>query len=145
MLRWYSWAMGFFGWIRFVLTIAIAIGVFIAAALALIDAVRKPAVAYTDGGKKTKKFWLLVLGAGGLFALLGAVGMINIMLNIIAIVPAAVYWYDVRPAIHHPTQARPAALRSPGPNFMPTRRRRPVSNITYDTRPAGKASDPRFD
>ena len=137
--------MGFFGWIRFGLTVVIAIGVFVAAMLALIDAARKPGTAYTDGGKKTKKFWLLVLGAGGLFALLGAVGMINIMLNIIAIVPAAIYWYDVRPAIH--SAPRPSSESGLGfrPNVLQARRRRPVPANSIDNRPAGKSSDPRFD
>ena len=138
--------MGFFGWIRFGLTIAITIGVLFVALLALVDALRRPADAFAENGKKTKKFWLLILGAGALFAVMGAVGMLNIMINILAIVPGAVYWYDVRPAIRHETSTN---QRATGATFRvpkQARRRRPAAvGAAIDTRPAGKASDPRFD
>jgi hypothetical protein len=91
--------MGVFGWIRTIITLAIAIGVLLAVALAVVDAIRRPAASYEASGKRTKRFWLLVLAAGTLFAVLGALQMVGIMLNIIAIIPAAIYWYDVRPAI----------------------------------------------
>ncbi|QAY69220.1 DUF2516 family protein [Xylanimonas protaetiae] len=78
---------------------AIALAVLVAAIIAIADAVRRPERAYTSEGKNTKTIWMLILGAGLLFALLGTLNMIGIVLNIIAIGPAAVYWYGVRPAI----------------------------------------------
>jgi|GEM_PF-435940 len=85
--------------LRFILVLVIGLGVLAAAVVAFVDAVRRPERAFTEAGKRTKKFWLLVLGAGLLFAVLGALNMIGIVLNLAALVPAAVYWYDVRPEL----------------------------------------------
>ena len=65
---------------------------------ALVDAARHRADAYVAAGKRTKNFWLVVLG----IAL--AVGIItfgNILgfIGLIAFVAAAVYLADVRPAL----------------------------------------------
>lgn len=85
--------------IRFFVAAAIAIAVLVCAVVALVDASRRPERAFASEGKQTKKIWMLILGGGLLFAVLGAVGMISVVLNIVAIGPAAVYWYGVRPAI----------------------------------------------
>ncbi|MCL1870003.1 MAG: DUF2516 family protein [Promicromonosporaceae bacterium] len=85
--------------IRWLVSSAVSLVVLVAAVIAIIDAARRPERAFTSEGKWTKPIWLLVLGAGLLFAVLGALGMIQIVLNIVAIGPAAVYWYGVRPAI----------------------------------------------
>ena len=93
--------MVIFAALRMVLTLAISSAVLICTLIALIDAVRHSDHVFIREGKKTKKFWLLILGAGVLFALIGFAGMIGIVLTIAAIAPAAVYWYDVRPAIKY--------------------------------------------
>lgn len=85
--------------VRLILVTVIGIGVLVVSAIALVDAITRPERAFASEGKRTKKFWLLVLGAGALVALLGALSMVSIMLNLIALVPAAVYWYDVRPEV----------------------------------------------
>ena len=85
--------------VRIFIDLAISLVVLVAAVVAIADGARRPERAYSVEGKATKKIWMLILGAGLLFAVLGALGMIQIILNILAIGPAAVYWYDVRPAI----------------------------------------------
>jgi hypothetical protein len=85
--------------IRWGVASAIALVVLVVAVIAFIDLLRRPERAFTAEGKATKTIWTLVLGAGLLFAVLGSLRMIDIVLNIIAIGPAAVYWYGVRPAI----------------------------------------------
>ncbi len=76
---------------------ALYLVVFVLAAWALIDAAVRPAVAFVNAGKRTKKFWLLVTGAATAisFAGLGGGGF----LVIIAAVAAGVYLADVRPAV----------------------------------------------
>lgn len=88
--------------IRFLLITVIGIGVLVAAVIAFTDAIRRPERAFSEAGKRTKKFWSLVLGAGLLVALLGAVGLVSIIFNLAALVPAAAYWYDVRPELPNP-------------------------------------------
>ena len=85
--------------LRWLVANAVALAVLVVSVIAILDALRRPERAYTAEGKQTKTIWMLVLGAGLLFAVLGALQMIGIVLNIIAVGPAAVYWYGVRPAI----------------------------------------------
>ncbi|MFP3713282.1 DUF2516 family protein [Puerhibacterium sp. TATVAM-FAB25] len=92
----------------------ISLAVLVVAVIALLDAVRRPERAFASEGKLTKKKWLLILGAGALFALLGALGLIGIVLNIVAIAPAVIYWVDVRPAIKPYGTGRP---RNQGPQW----------------------------
>lgn len=88
-----------FAFVRWLLTLLITTGVLVCALMALLDVLRRPDQVFVREGKRTRKFWLLLTGAGALFGLLGFVGMIGIFLNVMAITPAAVYWYDVRPAV----------------------------------------------
>ncbi|ACZ32030.1 hypothetical protein Xcel_3024 [Xylanimonas cellulosilytica DSM 15894] len=85
--------------IRELVALAVSLTVLVVAIIAIADAARRPERAFAAEGKATKTIWTLVLGGGLLFAVLGALGMIGIVLNIIAIGPAAVYWYGVRPTI----------------------------------------------
>lgn len=80
---------------------AVAIVAFVVEVWAFVDAVRRPAGAYTAAGKLTKQLWLIILGIALLFGLAGAVGFVTIiqMLPIIAFIAAAVYLADVRPAV----------------------------------------------
>lgn len=92
----------------------IALVVIVMAVIALLDAVRRPERAFASEGKLTKKKWLLILGAGALFALLGLLQLIGVVLNILAIAPAVIYWVDVRPAIKPYGDGRP---RNQGPQW----------------------------
>lgn len=81
--------------------IALYLLVFVMAVVALLDAVRRPAAAFVNGGKRTKGFWAAVLGVAT------AVSFIALpplragldLLVIAAAVAAIVYWVDVRPAV----------------------------------------------
>jgi uncharacterized membrane protein YkvI len=59
---------------------------------AFIDAAIRPERNYVINDKKTKQFWLVVLGLAVLTSWFG-------FLNLIGLVAALVYWLDVRPAI----------------------------------------------
>ena len=80
---------------------AVSIVAFVVEVWAFVDAVRRPAAAYTAAGKLTKQLWLIILGVALLFGVAGAVGFVSIiqMLPIIGFIAAAVYLADVRPAV----------------------------------------------
>jgi nitric oxide reductase large subunit len=80
-------------------TLAIGWGVLIALVIVLLDASRRPAHGFRSEGKLDKTKWMLILGFAGVVALLGALGMIGVFLNLVAVVPAAIYWVDVRPRL----------------------------------------------
>jgi uncharacterized membrane protein len=138
--------MGIFGWIRFAITLAVGVGVLVASILAFTDAARVPERAFVTADKRTKKFWLLVLGAGLLFSILGALQMVGIMLNIIAIIPAAAYWYGVRaevkPQVAAIQRLNTSALRN---SFSSRPPKNTVPFSPSDSRAAGNPNDPRFD
>lgn len=79
----------------------IAWGVFIALVVAIVDAARRPDRGYKSEGKLDKTKWLLILGFAGVVGLLGVLFLIDVFLNLVAIVPAAIYWVDVRPRLLH--------------------------------------------
>ncbi len=69
---------------------------------ALVDAARQRSDAFVAAGKRTKRFWLVVLTVGA------AIGFVTLPLNgrpdwlfisAIAVVGAAVYVTDVKPAV----------------------------------------------
>ncbi|WP_109471746.1 DUF2516 family protein [Ornithinimicrobium cavernae] len=65
---------------------------------AFIDALLTRADAFVAAGKRTKPFWMAITGIAA------AVGLVHLyqpfgMFNLIAIVAAAVYLTDVRPAV----------------------------------------------
>jgi hypothetical protein len=68
-------------------------------AWALVDAVRRPAGAFVAAGKRTKTFWVAIT------AVAAAIGFVSLpfvdlgFLGILAVVGAAVYLADVRPAV----------------------------------------------
>ena len=64
--------------------------------LALLDALRHRPDAFVAAGKRTKNFWLLVLGVA---TAVGFVSNVLSMFGVIAFVAAAVYLADVRPAL----------------------------------------------
>ena len=67
---------------------------------ALIDAVRRPAAAFTAAGKQTKPIWLLILGVASVVGLAFALyGGITSILAVAAFAAAAIYHVDVRPKV----------------------------------------------
>ncbi|GAA1094416.1 MULTISPECIES: DUF2516 family protein [Kitasatospora] len=73
---------------------------------AFVDAAIRREDAYRAADKKTKGFWLIVLGlALGIDLLLGA-NVLGNFLTLIGLVAAIVYVVDVRPAIKQLTDGR---------------------------------------
>lgn len=72
---------------------------------ALFHGARTPARAFPMAGKRTKRFWLIILVFAALFSFSSAVGYFGIglgQLNIFAIasvIAAGVYLADVKPAV----------------------------------------------
>lgn len=80
------------------LTLAIGVGLLGMMLWALIDCARTSPDAFVAAGKRTKTFWLLLTGGAT------AIGFVFVqypftLFNVIAIVAAAVYLADVRPAV----------------------------------------------
>ncbi|MEV6207343.1 DUF2516 family protein [Kitasatospora sp. NPDC051914] len=82
---------------------------------AFVDAAVRREDAYRAADKKTKGFWLIVLGlALGLDLLFGA-NVLGNFLTLIGLVAAIVYVVDVRPAIKQLTDGRGGGRRNIGP------------------------------
>jgi hypothetical protein len=82
---------------------------------ALIDALSQRPGAFVAAGKLTKRLWLIILGVATALGFLGLpIGGGNPLglLSIVAVVAAAVYLTDVRPAVR---QLRGRGGRNSGP------------------------------
>lgn len=80
--------------------VALAMAAFVVEAWAFIDAITRPAQAFTAAGKQTKQLWLIILGVAfvlGLYA--AAYGGATSILSVAAFVAAAIYLADVRPKV----------------------------------------------
>lgn len=83
----------------------LAVGIVGFKLFAFVDAVTRREDAFRAADKKTKPFWLIILGlALGLDLLLGAA--VFSILTLIGLVAAIVYTVDVRPAIKQLTDGR---------------------------------------
>ena len=106
--------------LQYYIVLALTLFAFGVEVWALVDAVRQRKGAFVAAGKLTKQLWLIILAvatAFGLLALtsaLGSTGTTNPLgiLSIVAVVAAAVYLTDVRPAVR---QTRGGGGRSSGP------------------------------
>jgi Protein of unknown function (DUF2516) len=81
--------------------LALGVVAFVVEAWAFIDALSRPAQAFTAVGKQTKQLWLIILGVAlvvGLAGVLLKAGPTSI-LPVAAFVAAAVYLADVRPKV----------------------------------------------
>ena len=81
-----------------VVTLALGVGALALGLFAFVDALRHDAGAYAAEGKKTKTFWLVVLGVS-LAVLFVSVQQVLNMFALIAVVAVGVYLADVRPAV----------------------------------------------
>lgn len=79
---------------------------------AFVDAVRRPAEAFTYAGKRTKVFWLVVLGAAFAITFVIFFDVLSIF-GILTVVAAAVYLVDVRPAVRQYRGGRGGSARGP--------------------------------
>ena len=78
--------------------LVISVGLFAMMVWALLDCVRARADAFPAAGKRTKQFWLLITAGATLLGFI-SIGRPLSIFNIIAVVGAAVYLADVRPAV----------------------------------------------
>ena len=76
----------------------IGVGVFAMMVWALVDCVRTRPDAFVAAGKKTKQFWLVLTGGATLIGFVFVLNPFNIF-NLLAVVAAAVYHADVKPAL----------------------------------------------
>jgi hypothetical protein len=80
--------------------VALAVAAFVVETWAFIDAIIRPAPAFTAAGKQTKKIWLLILGVAFVLGLYSAAyGGVTSILSVAAFVAAAIYLADVRPRV----------------------------------------------
>ncbi len=88
--------------LQYTLYWVLALAMLVLEVAAFVDALRHPAVSYTAAFKKSKNFWLALLGVMVLLGILSlpvtgiGFGLFGTML---CAVPAGVYFADVRPAI----------------------------------------------
>jgi Protein of unknown function (DUF2516) len=77
------------------------LGAFVVETWAFIDALTRPAAAFTAASKQTKPLWLVILGVAFVIGIAGAVGYLTLLsiFPIIAFVAAAIYMVDVRPKV----------------------------------------------
>jgi len=83
--------------------LVLGIGAFGLEVFALVDALRRRPDAFAASGKRTKQFWTLMLAAA---AAIGFVVLFSplTLFGLIAVVAAAVYLTDVRPALDEVTR-----------------------------------------
>ena len=77
---------------------ALSIVAAVIAIMALVDAVRRPAANFVSEGKRTKPFWMAITGAAMVLGFLTVFSPLNLF-ALLAIVGAAVFLADVRPAL----------------------------------------------
>lgn len=65
---------------------------------ALVDALRHPGNAYVAAGKRTKGFWLAVVGVCTAIGFITVFSPLNLF-GLLAVIGAGVYLADVRPAL----------------------------------------------
>jgi EamA domain-containing membrane protein RarD len=88
---------------QLVVFLALYLLVFIVCVVALVDLTRRPAQAFVSAGKRTKNFWLLVLGLATAVAFVAIPWPVGIgQLSFLALgsaVAGLVYLVDVKPAV----------------------------------------------
>ena len=92
--------------LQYFIVLALSLVAFGVEAFALVDALRQRKDAFVAAGKLTKQLWLIILAVAAAFGFLalpfGAGGGFTSplgLLSIVAVVAAAVYLTDVRPAV----------------------------------------------
>jgi len=94
--------VGIIGSLQWIVFLVLSLVVFGTQLFALVDAIRRPASAFTAEGKLTKPIWLAILGVAAALGFLSLPlgGGVNLgFLGLIAVVAAIVYLVDVRPRL----------------------------------------------
>ncbi|WP_051970191.1 DUF2516 family protein [Kitasatospora azatica] len=84
----------------------LSVGIILFKAFAFVDAATRREDAFRAADKKTKPFWLIVLGLALVLDLLFGANFISSFLTLAGLVAAIVYMVDVRPAIRAVTGGR---------------------------------------
>lgn len=79
-------------------TLVLGIAAFALMVWALVDCLRTRADAFPAAGKRTKQFWLLLTGVATAVGFVSIYAPLNIF-NLAAVIAAAVYHTDVKPAV----------------------------------------------
>ena len=87
-----------FGSLNILIALVFAGGAVVLSGFGLVDALRHRPDAFTAAGKRTKNFWLVVLGVAVALSLVSVYSAFSLPW-IIAVVGAGVYAADVRPAL----------------------------------------------
>jgi hypothetical protein len=82
-----------------VVTLLLSLAAFAMEAFALVDCLRHRPDAFVAAGKRTKKFWSIVLGIATLLGFVSINTFLVFSIGILAVVAAAIYLADVRPAL----------------------------------------------
>ncbi len=90
--------MDLLGSFQNVVNLALGLAALIAAGFSFIDAVRRPKEAFSYAGKRSKTFWLAVLGIALAVVFVLAFNPLNFLV-LLSVVAAGVYLADVRPAV----------------------------------------------
>lgn len=102
-----------FGTLQYYVVIALSVALFALELWAFVDALTRRPQAFTLAGKRTKPFWLVLTGIAALvgFAAMPPAHALSPfgIFSIAAVVVAAVYLVDVRPAVrlHRPRDDAP--------------------------------------
>ncbi|WP_336922473.1 DUF2516 family protein [Aquipuribacter sp. SD81] len=89
--------MDFLGTAQGLVLYALTLAAFAICVWALVDALRRPAAAFEYAGKRTKRFWSILLAVAVALAFVSIGG--GFFFVVIAVVAAGVYLADVRPAV----------------------------------------------
>jgi Protein of unknown function (DUF2516) len=96
--------------------VALAVVAFGVEAWALVDAIIRPAQAFTAVGKLSKPIWLIILTVAFVLGLYAAVyGSAIGFLSVLAFVAAAIYLADVRPKVKEFRRGRSSSSGPYGP------------------------------
>lgn len=89
------------GSIQSIIFLVIVAAIFVFAVVGLISSLLYSNEMYRAADKRTKKFWSLIMAAAVVVGFLALPPMqaMPMFVTIIALIAAAVYWVDVRPAL----------------------------------------------
>ncbi|RPF27350.1 DUF2516 family protein [Georgenia muralis] len=92
------------GNVQLLIFLLLAVIMFALEVWALVDAATRPAPAFLAADKRTKNFWLALTGVAAAIGFIAippplGLGLMGGFLQFVAVVPAAVYLADVRPAV----------------------------------------------
>jgi hypothetical protein len=89
-----------------IVTLLLGLAAFAAEAFALVDCVRHRPDAFVAAGKRTKQFWMVVLGIAVLLGFVSVGTGLIFSIGLLAVVAAGIYLADVRPALRQVSGGR---------------------------------------